>query len=98
MYLFGSITVFFIRELIQELVEEVDGTKVELLFLLISTVGSRIRSDDPTVLKEIIEVVKKKFEAARNTTLQNNKKAGYIIEDLDELRFNRKSEASNDRL
>lgn len=60
-----------------------DGNKAELLFQLIGAVGSRIRSDDPKTLKDIIEVVKSRLEASRNTTLQGNKKAGYIMEDLE---------------
>jgi hypothetical protein len=82
MYLFGSITVFFVKELVEELVSDVDGWKAELLFQLIGAVGSHIRSDDPKTLKDIIDVVKAKIEQARSTTLQGNKKVGYIIEDL----------------
>jgi hypothetical protein len=58
MYLFGSITVAFIKELVEELTTNVDAIKAELLFQLVKLVGNKIRADDPKTLKEIIDTVK----------------------------------------
>jgi hypothetical protein len=58
------------------------------MLVLITTVGTKLRQDDPKTLKDIIEVVREKFEGSEE--LKGNKKAGFILDEINEIKFNRK--------
>lgn len=89
-YLFDSITSGFLKELIEELTQAISPLKLELLLVAISTVGSKLRQDDPQTLKDIIDVVRERFSS--NPQMAENKKAGFILDEINQIKFNRKED------
>ena len=70
MYMLSSITIDFVKELFLEVSSQITHSNIELLYLLVTTVGSKIREDDPKVLKDIISSIQDQISLSRNQGYQ----------------------------
>lgn len=66
MYMLQSITIDFVKQLFFELTQKINHSNIELLYLLVTSVGAKIREDDPKVLKDIIGFVQSEIALSKN--------------------------------
>ncbi len=59
LYDFKSLTGEFISSLVQKLAQSLNEHNVEFLYIIIKKIGNKIRQNDPGVLKEIVDTLRK---------------------------------------
>lgn len=58
LYNYGSISGEFIESLVQWLTKSLNKYNIELLYVIIQKCGVKVRQNDPSILKNIISIVK----------------------------------------
>jgi hypothetical protein len=99
LYDFKSLTGDFVLGLVQSLARDMNEHNVEFLYIIIQKIGSKIRQNDPGVLKEIVDTLKEAIQAfkASESNNSNLSKINIIELELNELKFNRKQPLFNDQ-
>ncbi len=93
LYIFDSVSCDFVKSLIEYFCKNLNDQVLELTLLLIQNTGSKIRSDNPRILKDLITLIK---EASDQYTKVNNfqtKKQEFILQTLNDIKLNKRIKA-----
>jgi Sec-independent protein translocase protein TatA len=85
---------------VQWLTRNLNKSNIELIYTLIQKSGIKIRQNDPSVLKNIINTVKEAIEQYRKQCRDDEEqlqKIKFIENELNEIRFNKKEQNSLDQ-
>ena len=85
LYIFDSISCDFIKSLIEFLCKNINDNVLELTLLLIQNTGSKIRSDNPRILKELITLIKESSDQYTKLNNFQTKKQDFILQTLNEI-------------
>ena len=87
-YVFESISVEFIYGVLKYLLEFMNDTILEILIIFVQNIGAKIRADNPTILKDLIELISQKFEEKKNDE-EFTKKSKFLILTLNDIKLNK---------
>lgn len=86
LYNFGVIHCILIYDIINYLLEDIDEMKMEVLLLLIRTCGHKLKKDDSSALKQIIEEVNVQYEKIKKHDQKISKRLQFLISTLNDLK------------
>jgi hypothetical protein len=72
LYDFKSLTGDFVLGLVQSLARDMNEHNVEFFYIIIQKIGSKIRQNDPGVLKEIVDTLKEAIQAFKASESNNS--------------------------
>ncbi|CDK27443.1 unnamed protein product [Kuraishia capsulata CBS 1993] len=93
--LFGSKLIYDIVE--KRLIAEINELNIELLLKVVKTCGTKMRTDDPSSLKEIIlSLTKKVTETEKSTGIKAAPRARFLIDTVTNLKNNKIRDADDE--
>jgi nucleolar MIF4G domain-containing protein 1 len=67
LYNYGSISGDYIESFVQWLTQSLDKNNIELLYIIIQKCGVKVRQNDPSILKNIISIIKDAIEGYKQS-------------------------------
>lgn len=91
-YLFNSISTDFVINFARALLTKSTIHDLDIFLLLIKSVGLKIRSDSPPLLKRLIDDAKQKIEQIQSASENRNSVIEFILLTLNDIKMNKKVE------
>ncbi|GJJ08265.1 hypothetical protein Clacol_002475 [Clathrus columnatus] len=93
LYNFQIISCVLVYDLIRELLDGLDEIDVELLLKILRNSGQQLRQDDPSALKDIVDIVQSKVAGKVESTISS--RTQFMIETLTNLKNNKLKRSAN---
>ncbi|KAF8591084.1 ARM repeat-containing protein [Ramaria rubella] len=87
LYNFQVVSCVLVYDIIRGLLETLDEFDVELLLKIVRNSGQQLRQDDPSALKDIVDIVHKKMSGKVQSTISS--RTQFMIETLTNLKNNK---------
>jgi nucleolar MIF4G domain-containing protein 1 len=94
-YNLGLVFCGLIYDIIRLFCNDFSELNIELLFKLLKTCGFQLRADDPSSLKDIIQVIQEKAAELKG---DSNKRISFMLEMIYDLKNNKKRKSDEDSL
>ncbi|KRX04570.1 Armadillo-type fold [Pseudocohnilembus persalinus] len=94
LFIFNSLSIDFVRGIFEDLIQEISEKNIELLLLLISYTGHKIRADSPATLKYLVQHIKTKIEKYQQENTNYSKKIDFILLTLNDIKMNKKQQSN----
>ena len=89
-YVFDSISLDFIKEYLNILIDRMDEGIIELLLVIIQNIGMKVRKDNPKILKDLIDFIKDSFEKYKTfNKVINLQKGDFLLMMLNDIKLNK---------
>jgi len=89
-YIFDSISLDFINEYLSFLIEKMNGEIIELLLIIIQNIGTKVRKDNPKILKDLIDFIKDSFEKYKvSKGIPSLQRGDFLLMMLNDIKLNK---------